>query len=729
MMETKTKITRSRFGCNVCKKLKKKCDEGKPSCAYCLKRGCPCDYTKTLIWGGRPFKSKKSNSEFETPGNEFKEYKNDSKNKPNQGIKFVHQNFTTDNKSYIESYATPLSTGSTSNKKRRDEDFEDDQQQKKQHINDSQMAATSPQSFLTPHGYSILQENQIESPQSIYNEQIDPLIVNQSQRTKTNPSFVYQSQEVIDYPPSFNQLENEIGRITDGEVQFQLQNSDIFQDFLHEPNITKTSSDSSSVENYSQDLAKIEEYMPTPTNLMDVMPFIYRPAFNKQLEPDLDFELNEEQKVEKLLNSIPSQLLPMPSLLLDVPFYRNLLHFWINIASAHFVPVPSDIYIDNPFKTILPQMAMQVPSILTVLLAFSAKIRSQLIGDSGIPESVIDVLLSRSCSELVKLLQDKKTATSDEALATALLLSCFEIFNSKDFSRHRAHTIGARQIIKARSFDPLAKNRLSNSEKDIKFFLLRWFVYTDVIGALSSTKNSDEYLLISDIDKYEPINSFNTIYKVDDEHAGEQIDCLTGFDLKYLSHFAKITLVARKTNEYLSQPGANRNTIPSEIICQALEIKEALQDTCVKDHDFIQMNQEKLFIDGMSSKIQEIEILKYTNKIFCDAGIIHLYRRVLLIPRESHLVQESATNIGLLARQRIPPKSPTEICLIFCFFTAACETLDKNLQKFFEERFIGLGELGNINARKGLQIMRECWNSGVDWIEAATTMDLDFALF
>lgn len=50
------KITRSRNGCQKCKKLKIKCDEQKPSCGYCLKKNIPCDYSKKLVWGGRPFK-------------------------------------------------------------------------------------------------------------------------------------------------------------------------------------------------------------------------------------------------------------------------------------------------------------------------------------------------------------------------------------------------------------------------------------------------------------------------------------------------------------------------------------------------------------------------------------------------------------------------------------------------------------------------------------------------
>lgn len=49
-------MVRSHNGCQKCKSLKKKCDEEKPECGYCKKKGFQCDYTRTLKWGGRPFK-------------------------------------------------------------------------------------------------------------------------------------------------------------------------------------------------------------------------------------------------------------------------------------------------------------------------------------------------------------------------------------------------------------------------------------------------------------------------------------------------------------------------------------------------------------------------------------------------------------------------------------------------------------------------------------------------
>ncbi|KAK5173852.1 uncharacterized protein LTR77_002533 [Saxophila tyrrhenica] len=49
------KTKRSRNGCNECRRLHRRCDEGKPECQNCKDAGKSCSYNRTLSWGGRPF--------------------------------------------------------------------------------------------------------------------------------------------------------------------------------------------------------------------------------------------------------------------------------------------------------------------------------------------------------------------------------------------------------------------------------------------------------------------------------------------------------------------------------------------------------------------------------------------------------------------------------------------------------------------------------------------------
>jgi len=49
------KTRRSKNGCNECRRLHRRCDEGKPECQNCRDAGKSCSYNRTLSWGGRPF--------------------------------------------------------------------------------------------------------------------------------------------------------------------------------------------------------------------------------------------------------------------------------------------------------------------------------------------------------------------------------------------------------------------------------------------------------------------------------------------------------------------------------------------------------------------------------------------------------------------------------------------------------------------------------------------------
>ncbi|KAL4754145.1 hypothetical protein BDW72DRAFT_148062 [Aspergillus terricola var. indicus] len=50
MKPPKSNIRRTRSGCWSCKKRRRRCDEKKPSCSGCLKRGLPCHYAIRLLW-------------------------------------------------------------------------------------------------------------------------------------------------------------------------------------------------------------------------------------------------------------------------------------------------------------------------------------------------------------------------------------------------------------------------------------------------------------------------------------------------------------------------------------------------------------------------------------------------------------------------------------------------------------------------------------------------------
>lgn len=596
-------------------------------------------------------------------------------------------------------------------------------------------------------------------------------------------------------PDIFNgieSLDSVMEKTVDGA--FKLQNSEIFNNY-----VTTTMESEEPLEDfladYSQDLSRVEAYMPSEqSNLIDDhVSFrfhrikeeqeeeeedeLFKVGLNggaeskesesgggaksvsgggaesvsdggvKSVSEDLnwseDNELLPNSKLlilpdsrssvvtpEEVFSSVPTQFVPLPQILLSVPFYRNLMHFWVHTASQHLVPAPAHVYKENPFKVLLPQMAMEYPSILTTLLAFSASLRSLLLGNNDTPQIVLDQLLSRSCTELLKLLRNKQLATSDPTLATVLILSSYEVFVSKDLARHHAHNLGARKIIMARKNlnDVSAAN-----ESDINFFLMRWFVYADVMGSLSATNSSltaDEEEL-----QYEPARWVKSMSEnMDEMDPRRDIDHILGFDVNFMPHFSCITQLIRRAAATTTTEGSV-GSIPTSIVTAAMEVKDLMTRIFEAGEQRRQVKIEKIMDVAQADSPTAIHtlvwqdaVLRSTNRLFYLMGVVNLYRRVLGIPRALSAVQELVREMYVVCRESIESKSPADICTIFCSFTAGCEALDTDMREFYRARFVALCEMGNHGAAKGLRIMRVCWERGVDWIVAAKMLNIDFVL-
>lgn len=569
-----------------------------------------------------------------------------------------------------------------------------------------------------------------------------------------------------------------------------------------ESNMNNSQFDEEFIYDYSTDLAKVDAYLPKQkSNLLPdfvstnrlLSSFLSGSRFQHKIRQIEDQEDDEEEidgqvpgsvpldldsspnsshssQINYNLDSIPPLLTPLPELLIQVPYYRQLMHYWVNVAADNLVPAPSHIYKENPFKVILPQMAMEYPAILTTILAFAATSVALITGKKA-SEEIVSQLIARSCNMLLKMLKDKDEATSDGTLATVLLLSCYELLSNNNFERHRAHTLGARQIIMARKLklptkeeeylnDSPDSSSLSKStssvalESDIAYFLMRWFVYVDVIGALSATKNSQYYLSNQQSGaEYAPVESVNSLNETDTTASDPKrdIDYILGFDVKFLPQLTDIAILIRRTNSYLEHPDTDKTVLPLEIITKALEVRASITAQYEKGEARRQARIDKMnpFTSDEKSDFQQVppqirkskrstkrfenlveqhNILRCTNKFFCDMGLLNLYRRVLRVPRESAIIQDLANGIGRLLEDNISPGSSAEICSIFCLFCAACETLDEYSRNLFRTRFTALTEMGNVSAVKSLQIMDRCWETGEDWIEASKILNIDITL-
>lgn len=539
------------FSCNLIsfslgKRLKIKCDEVKPVCQNCVKYKATCDYSLKLSWGGRPYKKPrldplssgtapiteddglddptiKTEDGLEVPktmGSMKTSFKDISKVfKPTPLQKLVRpMSFVIEDPSIH--YTTPSSQPESS-------------------TSSSASAQIQPNSsHLDPFGYLGLDSPHSAFPSPDRND-------SQQQQPANNKS-----------PPVFD-----IAREATDLLEFHIKNEctspaqpleQVYQhdepihsfNFLDDPALAEFD-----LSDFTKDFEVSESlnttgHMSYHAALMQVPARNQISSYHSHFNPHSIEEITDEN-IEIL--SIPRSLEFLPDILRQVPMYRDLFHHFIYVSADMLVPAPI-LYPENPFKTILPPMALGTPHLLALVLAFAASHRARFL---RLPEpvDVISRLLSRVFQGLTTCLENEQEAISDTTLTTAIMLSTFEILTESVDASWKKHLHGARDIVVARglaqpllayneedmstpssrstSFSdinlrgahsiheiiagiapkaisvfenddesniigpkPLGLLRNDLEETDISYFLIRWFAYIEVIGALSSSRAS-----------------------------------------------------------------------------------------------------------------------------------------------------------------------------------------------------------------------------------------------
>lgn len=311
-----------------------------------------------------------------------------------------------------------------------------------------------------------------------------------------------------------------------------------------------------------------------------------------QVYDDHVFDLERVDETEDII-AIPRPLDTFPDILKEVPLYRDLFHHFIHVTADLLVPAPT-LYPQNPFRTLLPSMALSTPHLLDLILAYSATHRARFLSQET-PVHIISRLLGRVFDGLTRSLENGREAQSDATLTTAIMLSSYEILTGAADASWKKHLHGARDIVMARGlaqpfmggqdshsvhdmisalspgFDEskvlgpksLSIARTGNaSETDVSYFLVRWFAYIDVIAGLSSPKASALMTANENMAQLWALHDWSLARlkeKGIEEILGShlpgtwsldslpvKIDFLLGMDLDMLPVFSKVTHLARQ---------------------------------------------------------------------------------------------------------------------------------------------------------------------------------------
>lgn len=376
-------------------------------------------------------------------------------------------------------------------------------------------------------------------------------------------------------------------------------------------------------------------------------------------------------------------------------------------------------------------VAVESPPLLHLLLAYSASHRARLLchpePKNRIAHWVRDVFPALR-EALHSVSSDTQTPRiSDANLATAIMLASLEIISPSTFGISvpwQNHLGIARNLIVARGDSPQSVSR----KDPASYFLTRWFTYLDILGSLSGRKY--EQPLFSGQYWADEGSSAGTYQKT------YTIDCLLGMTSRCVNLLAQIAALARQCdNERLDAETGKPNPLwrlqPS-VRAQAetlqLEIEKSrahIHRPCPHEHhpapgfeleDEDDPNAEIPQFDRRSSAQWEAPETLAVNSSFHWAGVLHIYRRIYTLPRESKEVQNAVRSI-VSAMVQVRRGGTAEACCLFPMFTAGCEALNEKDRKDVLTRVQGIEEVGLMHVRRARELMEKVWETGRGWEE------------
>ncbi|KAJ3554378.1 hypothetical protein NPX13_g10628 [Xylaria arbuscula] len=429
------------------------------------------------------------------------------------------------------------------------------------------------------------------------------------------------------------------------------------------------------------------------------------PADYNWLEFGFGVDANDAEEVEggyyakPVSIYIPQSLEPLPDRLVENPM--NLLYFHHFINNTARALVPYDDPHANPFRTILPQMAVKNDSLLALLLAYSASHRARVLNHPE-PSLRIAFWVDDIFPALREALYDPDRNFSNANLATAIMLTSLEIVSPKIFGYDipwQRHLGLAREVIMCRPGG--LRGVQSNFRQDpVCSFLFSWAAYLDVIGSLTGGPKDAS-------------SSWIFAYELDDINDGyDEIDCIMGFTTRCCYLLANIADLARKCDA--DRIGEDMNVregwAPSaQVAKRAASLERKVKESMKQDP----VPCKHIHKAGDIEKWDKKE-MSATNSAYHWAALVHLYRRILGRPSEDDDVQRAVNNI-IAALHTIRPGGTAESCLLFPMFTAGCDTQSAAYRKLILDRFMTAEKHGMTQVHNACRLMQKVWETKKPW--------------
>jgi hypothetical protein len=349
--------------------------------------------------------------------------------------------------------------------------------------------------------------------------------------------------------------------------------------------------------------------------------------------------------------------------------------------------------------------SLHTPHLLHALLAAAGSHHSRLIGDTTTKSKTIILKFTNYAMSGLRTALCGKEMLKAETTMTALTLCTNDICNgNKDI--WRAHLSGATRLLTG-FLDH--KTKTLHAADIFIVCLVKWFATLDVMANLAG-------VYANPTDR----NRCWYLDEIPDARIG-YVDDISGYSPELIPMLAQLGKLAGRQALHVAVEQGMQFTLPKHLLADAQELEASivsLTDRTVSDATLENHGS------GLANDLQN------THRAFVHATLLHLHRRVLLLPRDHNQVREDIVSI-INAIQHIDPFSPANVLILWPMFSAGCETNNTSERDLIQNRMANMQSLGMGNYTRARELMRTFWISGssLPWDVHFAALGLHLVLF
>lgn len=394
---------------------------------------------------------------------------------------------------------------------------------------------------------------------------------------------------------------------------------------------------------------------------------------------------------QQTINALPKGISPIPDKLRDETNMMFFDHF-VNYTAKVMAPYHNKEA--NPFSNFMPAIAFQSDILLSLMLAFAAVHRSQVLRMTE-PELRIAEWAEDIFSVLRVMLGDQTQAVTDDTLLSMVLLTSLEKSSPSTFGANipwQKHINLTRSLMEKR----LATLNAQNAKSDELSFIFSWFSYLDTMGQVSNAP------LIEGISPQ--TGPYDLLHKisVDDE---EEFDCVMGFT----THCGQLLVELSAQIRQLPPDDDEQAAAPDEGAIQAaLDLERRFKESMTKPVKVCHhLRKNKMDMRSLTE-------MDAASQAFHWAGVVYLRRRILRKTSGDDGVQDGVQRIWECIQHVRREKEADTACL-FPLFVAGCETNDGAQRRLILARFKSAEKSGMKQVKRARKLMEASWRGGQPW--------------